>query len=588
MRVLSKKGEEDAESGSLFEADEMPSSPVPSVEKPAKKGISVPLKPGSRKSNQDYEHEDSLGGLQKKYSETSQGIDGRQDSIYLPNGEEVDGIWKLVDAFSVSPSHDPMTFHSTKGFPRSAEGGTANTRDYYNEPESQRMVWDVAGDFDGRALGYDSAVVVTKDGVVISGNNRTMSSQLAARKGTDKKYIRALLKRCQAFGFTQDQVQAFEHPRVVFEIDSQDYSPEHFEKYNASDKKEQSEEARIVKFSKIVKPAVLKDIAEVYRRYQWNFGNVYANPLPIQEIMECLIKGGVISKAEEPRFFDGNKLSASGKQFIQEYTLGAVLHEPIARALYGEGMGDLKTKVIDAAPLLLENWSMGSFAVTDELNKAIQCAIAYTKDLWNNTFDVPKPDKSLNADQKLEHYLQYFKVWAGQGDLFEDSNPVVMKLAGALVYSGPLFKGYLEKLNAATTSAAGTERETEAGQSDLFDVAPPDRGDLLAKAVSSWRQRRVIKDRILSSIAFDSDLYSGIGHAIFSARTGVDLAYEFLACLRRKSPDHNYQIVGEIKQHPSGGYVVVYSEKCPYTAAVKVISFRLMESNGDLRVWRIR
>jgi hypothetical protein len=386
-------------------------------------------------------------------------------------------------------------------------GGSVNTRDYGHESDSKLNVITVAGDFDGRALGFDSAVVVTKDGIVISGNNRTMSSQLAARKGTDKKYVQALLKRCRSFGFTRDQVMAFEHPRVVFEIDSNDYSPEHFDKYNDNDKKEQTEEARIIKFSKVVKPEVLRELADVYRRYQFDFGNVYANPGIVQEVMNIFVKGGVLSQIAVSKYFDGNKISASGKEFIREYTLGAVLNESVVRALYGEGMGNLKEMVINAAPRLLENWSMGSYSVREELNKAVEFAIAYTKDLMSGEWVVPKLDKekakSMTAEEKLAHNLECFRQWAQQGDLFDAKDPVVLKLAGSLVYSAPLFKDYLDRINDATAKAAALEREDEEfGGSGMFGDMSPDRHGLLERAVSSWNRQAGVKREILSSVLF--------------------------------------------------------------------------------------
>jgi hypothetical protein len=385
---------------------------------------------------------------------------------------------------------------------------SVNTRDYGHESDSKLNVVTVAGDFDGRALGFDSAVVVTKDGVVISGNNRTMSSQLAARKGTDKKYVQALLKRCRSFGFTPDQVEAFEHPRVVFEIDSRDYSPEHFDKYNDSDKKEQTEEARIIKFSKVVKPDVLRELAGVYRRYQFDFGNVYANSDIVQEVMDIFVRGGVLSSIAVSKYFDGNKISASGKEFIREYTLGAVLSEPVVRALYGEGMGNIKEVVLDSAPRLLENWSMGSYSVREELNKAVEFALAYMKDLMSGAWVVPKIDKekakTMTAGDKLEHNLECFRQWTQQGDLFEAKDPVVLKLAGSLVYSAPLFKSYLDKLNDASAQAAALEREDEEfGSVGMFGDISPDRHGLLEKAVAAWNRRASIKRELISSVLFE-------------------------------------------------------------------------------------
>jgi hypothetical protein len=517
--IVSKRGGEDSESGFLFGDEFQDSAPADLKPTRAKKqgqggdaasGRPVKEAPGSRKSVQDFEHDDSVEGLRKKYEATSQSVAGFEDSIFLPNGEEVSGVWKLVDAFSVTPSHDPFSFHTSKGFPALEGGGTVNTRDYGHESDAKLHVINVAGDFDGRALGFDSAVVVTKDGVVISGNNRTMSSQLAARKGTDKKYLEALLRRCRSFGFTQDQVLAFEHPRVVFEIDSSDYSPEHFDKYNADDKKEQTEEARIVKYSKTVKPEVLKELAGVYRRYQFDFGQVYANPGIVQEVMNIFVKGGVLSQVAVSKYFDGNKISASGKEFIREYTLGAVLNESVVYALYDEGMGNIKESILNYAPLLLENWSMGSYAVTGELNKAIEYAIAYAKDLMNGTFVVPKLDKeqakNMTAGDKLAHNLRAFSQWSRQGDLFEAKDPVVLKLAGSLVYSAPLFKSYLQKLNAASASAAASEREDEDfGGVGMFGNTAPDRKGLLEKAVAAWNRRAMMKREILSSVLFKDE-----------------------------------------------------------------------------------
>ena len=527
MEVLSKYVE-DTETKDLFGEESELTEPVPEVKEPPKveKKQAVPppqskpvnpkpqpakqesVAPGSRKSNQEYKHDESVEGLKKKYTDTSQGIDGFEDTIYLPNGEEVAGVWKLVDAFSISPSHDPFSFHSTKGFPRSKEG-SANTRDYYNEPDAQRQVIELAGDFDGRALGFDSAVVVTKDGVVVSGNNRTMSSQLAARKGTDKKYLEALLKRCRSFGFTQEQVQAFEHPRVIFEIDSQDYSSEHFEKYNQTDKKEQTEEARIVKFSKIVKPQVLREMADILVDYSLQDAS------SMKDLMAIFVNNGVFSRAELPKYFDGHKISAAGRQFIVEYILGGVLSESVVRALYSEGAGNIKMNVQSAAYLLLENWSNGSYSAVSELNKAIAYALSFQKDLDKGKFTLPKIDKedakNMTADDKLAHNMKAFGIWASQGDLLEDRDPVVLKLAGALYFSGPLFKSYLEKLNGATASAAKAERETEeSGNAGLFggDAEGPNRSDLLERAVASWNRRAVVRRSILSSVIF-SGLDSG-------------------------------------------------------------------------------
>jgi hypothetical protein len=202
------------------------------------------------------------------------------------------------------------------------------------------------------------------------------------------------------------------------------------------------------------------------------------------------------------------KLSASGKEFIQEYTLGAVLSEQVVRALYGEGFGNIKQVVIDSAPLLLWNWAQGTYSVKPELNSAIEYAISYLKDVQSGRFVVPKMDrKDGSADDKLAHNLEAFKKWALQGDLYQDRRPTVKKLAGALVYSAPLFKSYLKKLNTVTESAARADRESaEAGNDGLFGDTSPDRDALLEKAMSVYNKKMMILNAVvLGSSSIDPD-----------------------------------------------------------------------------------
>ena len=165
--------------------------------------------------------EKSSSGLDKireKYN-SSRHIDGDKDEIYIGD-ESIKGKWKLVEAEAPSASHDEVTFQKTEGFPTNEDGSTINDRDYEYDKTAQMTVISVAGKYDGRALSFDSPVVVTKDGVVVSGNNRTMSSKLASKKGTDTAYIEALKKRAKKFGFSVKDVESFKHPRVVFETEN--------------------------------------------------------------------------------------------------------------------------------------------------------------------------------------------------------------------------------------------------------------------------------------------------------------------------------------------------------------------------------
>ena len=134
-------------------------------------------------NNSNKKSSSGISLIREKYNK-SKHIEGDEEEIYIGD-EAIKGKWKLVEADAPSASHYEHTFHKTEGFPQNENGTTINDRNYEHDRKAQETVLSVAGKFDGRALSFDSPVVVSKDGVVLSGNNRTMSSKLAAQKGTD-------------------------------------------------------------------------------------------------------------------------------------------------------------------------------------------------------------------------------------------------------------------------------------------------------------------------------------------------------------------------------------------------------------------
>ena len=70
----------------------------------------------------------------------------------------------------------------------------------------QDFTRQIALNYDSRAL--QSPVVVSVEGLVLSGNARTMAGELAARDNTDGLYIDYLKNYCSQYGFTSDQVMS--------------------------------------------------------------------------------------------------------------------------------------------------------------------------------------------------------------------------------------------------------------------------------------------------------------------------------------------------------------------------------------------
>lgn len=386
------------------------------------------------KDDSSADMETDFGIIRRKY-QSSKSIEGDEDEIYVGK-ETIVGKWKLVEADAPSASHDELTFHKTKGFPTGINGSTVNDRDYEHDTAAQETVLDIAADFDGRALGFDSPIVVTQDGVVTSGNNRTMSSKLAARKGTDIKYIEALKKRAKKFGFSADDVAQFKHPRVVFETEHKgEYTTDEFAKYNESGKKAKSPIEKAVEVSKRMKPQIVEEIAGTIGDFE-TMGNLYADKKASMDIFNTLIQSNIIQKTDLPQYCTDGVVTAAGKEFLETVLIGSVIDEGNIRQLNTEGGKSIRQKLVRAITPLIENRGMKGYSINKELNEAVSISVevAHNKDKFPN----------------VESFSQ-------QQDMFRKLDPVSIELAKKLEGTQKGFAEFMQTMNGGLRPAANGE-----------------------------------------------------------------------------------------------------------------------------------
>ena len=382
-----------------------------------------------------------IESIREKY-QSSLSVEGDEDEIYVGK-EAIQGKWKLVEADAPSASHDEITFHKTEGFPTAKDGSTVNDRDYEHDTAAQETVIDIASDFDGRALGFDSPIVVTQDGVVTSGNNRTMSSKIAARKGTDTKYIEALKKRAKKFGFSADDVAKFKHPRVVFETEhTGEYTTSEFAKYNESGKKAMNPVEKAVKVSKMIQPQTIEDVASIIGEFD-TMGDLYADKKASQSIFNTLIQSNIIQKTDLPQYYSDNTVTASGKEFLETVLIGSVINETNIRQLNTEGGRSIRQKLVRAITPLIENKGMKGYSINKELNEAVGIAIevAHHKDQFPNV-----------------------EAFSKQQDMFRKLDPVSLELAKKLEGTQKGFAEFMLDMNGGLRPAANGEVDIFLGE----------------------------------------------------------------------------------------------------------------------------
>lgn len=310
---------------------------------------------------------ESLEGINKKWEDAPKDI-GTDDVIVLPNGEEVGGNYVLTEAFAPTPSHDTEKgYAKTEGFPIDENGQTVNDRDYEHDKEAQRQVEQKAASYDQRAL--QTPVVVSSDGVVLSGNDRTMASQLAARQGTDTKYNEYLAKHPQKYGFTAEQVAKYSNPRVVFvPTESMPYTASTFAKFNAEEKKTQSKTESAVKAGKTITPETVAAIAQIIDAHE-SIAETYADEKAVAAIIRALVDAGTVQENEISRLMDGNLLSGTGEDLVESVLLGAVMREDALRCAMGDKA--IRRSIMSALTKLLKNNTYGEYSLSGEFSDAV-------------------------------------------------------------------------------------------------------------------------------------------------------------------------------------------------------------------------
>jgi hypothetical protein len=403
----------------------------------------------------DSQDDVDFQSIKDKY-QGGKNVEGNEDEIYVGD-EALQGKWKLVEADSPSASHDEESFHKTRGFPKNKDGSTINDRDYAKDKAAQETVMSMAANFDGRALSFDSPVVVTQDGIVVSGNNRTMSSKLAARKGSDTRYIDALRKRAERFGFKAGDIDGFKHPRVVFEIDGGgEYSTRDFAKYNQESQKTMSPLESAVKVSKIITEETVKAIAVHISEFE-TMGELYADKKACTTIFNSLQTGKIINEFSRNTYIDPDGfITGAGKEFLETVLIGSVVNEQNIRALNREGCKHIRAKLVRAITPLVNNKSLGGYSIMDELNQAIDISVQ---------FNIGK-DKFGTLDDLVK-----------QGSMFEKMSSVAVELARKLQMNQKDFAEFMQSMNASLEVGSS-------GQPDIFLGEVETKDDVLSRILS--------------------------------------------------------------------------------------------------------
>jgi len=365
---------------------------------------------------------------------------GKKNKITTPTGETVNGQYKVVAGEDLTASHNNDNFAPNPDFPVDENGDTINDRDYRTDKVAQAEVISMGKDFDSRAV--QNIPVVSEDGIVLSGNNRIMSRNLAGDQKTDSKYIEALKTEAESRGIDTTKIDEMlkngQKPTLVFESsDKLANTTETLSMFNKPEGKGKSSLGKSVEISKIInkKPLLKKRIGDLFNKAE-KPSDVTGTPQIARKLRKVMLDSGLIQENELNTYYNSETeiFTPAGKNLIENTVLGMAFDSTTLERMESEGMRSLKRKFLQAIVPLAKNVSMDAKnSLKAEFNKVIDVLNTINKN--GETIEQHQAQVNMFSDERLSDAEMFllkklddkgFKNWlveynknVGQADLFK-------------------------------------------------------------------------------------------------------------------------------------------------------------------------
>jgi hypothetical protein len=374
---------------------------------------------------------------------------GEDTTIEMPDGETRDATFAVVEMDDILASHDENSFNDTEGYP-SQNGMNANPRNYKTDAVAMDKVNRDAKNLKPSIVISDSATpetgvpIITTDGIVVSGNGRTMAIKLADRIAPEKyaEYKSNLEKRAAKFGIDPNEIKKMKNP-VLVKIDTKikEYSIKELDAYNQKAQKGESPVDKAIKRAGIISANQrLKDgILRIIAGYN-TMSELFDNRADRSAVIDLLEANGIITTQERSEYVGANKeLTEDGKDLVNDVLLATIISPEVMRAT--DNVKSFKRNIVNALPLLTENYKNKDYSLEELINNAIL----------------------LQSDMVSRGYkLTDFFAFVGQTQLGRPHNPDVVVM-NRMIAEGPnKFKDFVRKYNVAAETSEGGMFASEA------------------------------------------------------------------------------------------------------------------------------
>jgi hypothetical protein len=307
---------------------------------------------------------------------------GREREIVFPNEERHESYFAIVELDEILASHNEKTFGNTDQYPTDQTGRNINDRNYASDKNAQAKVISVAQKLNPNIIVSTSATssgtpIITIDGIVVSGNNRTMSMKIAAASYPEifDKYKNILSNELSfgGYGIDADTLKTFVKPILVrFDTSFQSYVTGELNKFNKSRGKSEKgidvaiRLARQLKDNISCQNSLIQLVSE-----QEVVSEIYNDRSAIVRLRKILLDCNIITENEISAMFSANTLTDSGKILYETLLLSLVLEPNAIEISQNDGVKSATKTIVNAIIPLVKNKQFSTGSLIENVNMAL-------------------------------------------------------------------------------------------------------------------------------------------------------------------------------------------------------------------------
>ena len=343
----------------------------------------------------------------------AEGPTGRETVLRVPSGTEHRARYRVVEASSLTPSHNPVTFGKNPNYPEGVQ-----ERSYHSSQDAQISVIQNAQNLKpDLIINTDPTAMtgppqVTPSGIVLGGNSRTMSLQRAYQEGGAEGYKQELSTRANEFGVTPEQVSGMSQPVLVREFTDVTDNLEGMRRIgadlNASFAKSKSDVETAISAGKNLSVDTAEKIAARVDELGPDTTLRKMMDDDPKLFIDSLLADGVISEIDLPKYRTNlGKITPAGKEFIENAMVGSIIRD---------------ADLLQSLPASL----------VQKMERIVppMAALSSREDAWNISDDVREATRQLvKAQSSAMPLADFFR----QTGMFEEAaSPQVQALATVL------------------------------------------------------------------------------------------------------------------------------------------------------------